>query len=96
MMYRVLDRIDHSANLTIAPCSMCSANVASGSGSVAPETAPLNLRPPLTGQAWPKSLTTLKGKCLSAFLVQFFMEGLGSLPKSSGLEQHPTDSRYFT
>ncbi|KUF81349.1 hypothetical protein AM587_10016545 [Phytophthora nicotianae] len=48
------------------------------------EPAPTNpLRPPLVGQSWPAGLTTLKGKKLSDFLVQYIMENLGSLPKDS-------------
>ncbi|KAG7387935.1 hypothetical protein PHYPSEUDO_013333 [Phytophthora pseudosyringae] len=87
MMCRILDRLDRPPDVSATLCSLCSAR--GGSGGPEPSdsavvSATLPLRPAPIGQGWPKSLATLKGKHLSDFLVQFFMEGLGSLPKTPG------------
>ncbi|OWZ12661.1 hypothetical protein PHMEG_00014140 [Phytophthora megakarya] len=88
MMYRLLDRIDHLEAVSRCFCNTDTAtkdreNSEQQRDPIHRGTSALTLRAPRTSTAWPKSLTTLEGKHLSDVLVQFFMEGLGSLPKLS-------------
>lgn len=84
MMHQILDRLDHMPRMEHTVCAVCS------TGNVAEQTQPpnaastLELRPPMVEQTWPHSLSSLRGKRLSDFLVQYFVEGLGSLSKSRG------------